>query len=106
MWEQAAALGHLESLTDLGYLYENGLEDEQTGRTILTPDCDKALRYYCQAAEHNFPRALNNLATFYWNNTKYKDQKKCLEYFERAAEAEYVKSLFNLGILYEEGLTD
>ena len=33
MWEEAAKMGHLESMTDLGYLYENGLEEE--GRTII-----------------------------------------------------------------------
>jgi hypothetical protein len=25
MWEEASASGHLEALTDMGYLYENGL---------------------------------------------------------------------------------
>lgn len=35
MWEEASASGHLEALTDMGYLYENGLEDEETGKTIL-----------------------------------------------------------------------
>ena len=38
MWDEAAKLGHLESMTDLGYLYENGLEDEETGKFILKPD--------------------------------------------------------------------
>lgn len=36
MWEEAAKMGHLESMTDLGYLYENGLEED--GRTIIDPN--------------------------------------------------------------------
>lgn len=94
-------MGHLESMTDLGYLYENGLEEE--GRTIIEPNSEKAFSYYSKAVEKNFPRALNNLASFYYNDPKYKDQAKCMEYFERAAEAEYVKSLYNLGIIYLQG---
>ncbi len=35
MWEEASSNGHLEALTDMGYLYENGLEDDDTGRMIL-----------------------------------------------------------------------
>jgi TPR repeat protein len=35
MWNEAAKMGHLESMTDLGYLYENGLEDEETGQWIV-----------------------------------------------------------------------
>jgi TPR repeat protein len=68
MWEEASQHGHLEALTDMGYLYENGLEDDDTGRTILEPNFDKAYSYYSKAASKNFPRALNNLATFYFSN--------------------------------------
>ena len=74
-------------MTDLGYLYENGLENEETGRTIIDSNSEKALKYYSQAVKENFPRALNNLASFYYNDPKYKNTKKCLEYFERAAQA-------------------
>jgi hypothetical protein len=35
----------------------------------------------------NFPRALNNLASFYFKDSKYKSESKCMDYFERAAEA-------------------
>lgn len=35
---------------------------------ILEPNFDKAFSYYNKAAEKNFPRALNNLATFYFSN--------------------------------------
>jgi hypothetical protein len=38
MWEEASSNGHLEALTDMGYLYENGLEDEETNRKILEPN--------------------------------------------------------------------
>ena len=57
----------------MGYLYENGLEDEETNRTILEPNYDKAYEYYSRAAEKHFPRALNNLATFYFSNDKYRN---------------------------------
>lgn len=62
----------------MGYLYENGLEDENTGRSIIDADFDKAFKYYSKAADKNFPRALNNLATFYFSNEKYKNENKCL----------------------------
>ena len=94
-------MGHLQSMTDLGYLYENGLE--QDGRVIIEPNSDKALQYYSKGVEKNFPRALNNLASFYYNDPKYKNENKRMDYFQRAAEAEYVKSLYNLGIIYLQG---
>lgn len=78
MWEEASANGHLEAMTDMGYLYENGLTDQDTNRTILEPNFQKAFTYYTKASQKNFPRALNNLATFYFNNPKYQDQKKCI----------------------------
>jgi TPR repeat protein len=71
----------------MGYLYENGLQDEDTDRVILEPNFEKAHSYYLKAAEHNFPRALNNLATFYFSNDKFRDEKKCLEFLELASEA-------------------
>ena len=37
-------------MTDLGYLYENGLEDDDTGRTIIASNPKKALQYYNEAA--------------------------------------------------------
>ena len=46
---------------------------------------------------------MNNLATFYFSNSKYKDESLCLKYLEQAAEAEYVKALHNLGVIYYEG---
>ena len=73
MWEEASSKGHLEAMTDLGYLYENGLEDEETNRLIVPPDSKRAYEYYSRAAESNFPRALNNLATFYFSNEAYRD---------------------------------
>jgi TPR repeat protein len=70
MWEEAAKMGHLESMTDLGYLYENGVEEE--GRQVIEPNQEKAFQYYTKAAEMNFPLALNNLASFYFKDSKYK----------------------------------
>ena len=46
---------------------------------------------------------MNNLATFYFGNEKYRDERKCLRYLEDAAEAEYVKALHNLGVINYEG---
>ncbi len=61
-------------MTDLGFLYENGLEDEDSGNEIISPNPDKALNYYNKAAKDNYPRALNNLASFFYNNERYKDK--------------------------------
>lgn len=60
-------------MTDLGFLYENGLEDEDDQKTIIAPNPEKAYKYYSKAVEKNFPRALNNLASFYYNDSKYKN---------------------------------
>jgi TPR repeat protein len=85
MWEEAAKMGHLESMTDLGYIYEKGLKVD--GRLIIEHDASKAFEYYSKAAEQNFPRALNNLASLYYSNPQYKNHSKSIGYFERAAEA-------------------
>jgi len=34
----------------MGYLYENGLYDEDTQKEILPPNEEKALKYYMKAA--------------------------------------------------------
>jgi TPR repeat protein len=52
---------------------------------VVEANFDKAFNYYSRAAEQNFPRALNNLATFYFSNEKYRDEIKCLRYLEEAA---------------------
>ena len=59
----------------MGYVYEFGITEEtETGdKTIVKPNLEKALTYYKKAAEQNFPRGLNNLASFYFNNREYKN---------------------------------
>lgn len=73
MWKRAAEMGSLEATTDMGYLYEKGIKDEDTGQLIMPPDSNKAHQYYIQAANENFPRGLNNLASFYQLDPQFKN---------------------------------
>lgn len=35
-------MGSLEAITDMGYLFEKGVFNEETGQMIMRPDSDKA----------------------------------------------------------------
>jgi TPR repeat protein len=50
----------------------------------MQPDSNKAHQYYIQAANENFPRGLNNLASFYQLDPQYKNPEKSLLYFKKA----------------------
>ena len=86
----------------MGFLYEKGVENED-GQTIIKPDSNRAHEYYQKAADQNFPRALNNLGSFYQLDPTYKNPTESLKYFNKAIEAGYVKAMFNLGVCYSKG---
>ena len=52
---------------------------------------------------YHFPRALNNLGSFYQLDPTFKNTTESLKYFNKAIEAGYVKAMFNLGLCYSKG---
>ena len=103
MWKRAAEMGNLEAITDMGFIFEKGLVDEEVGRTIVEKNSQKAHEYYLRAARENFPRGLNNLGSFYQLDPAFRSREKSLEHFDRAVEAGYVKAMFNLGLCHSQG---
>lgn len=65
----------------------------------------KALECYNQAAETNYPAALNKLGQIYQRGNKHvkQDIAKGINYYEKAFELNDVDSAYNLGLLYETG---
>lgn len=67
----ASEKGHLDALTDLGFIFENGIEDPEMMENnnekcwIVEPELSHALDCYLKAKKENYPRALNNLGNFY-----------------------------------------
>ena len=68
-YEKAAKLGHLDAVTDLGYIYEIGIKNSDG--YYVEPNTEYAEKYYQKAKKQNFPRALNNLAVFYLNHPEF-----------------------------------
>lgn len=86
------------ALNRLGYLYENGIV------VTNTPDLPRALSYYEEAAEMNFPTAINNAARFYrYGILGEPDYKKAQAYFEKGVELNSPYSMTELGFMYEDG---
>jgi localization factor PodJL len=81
----------------LGTLYEKGLS--------VKKDADIARRYYLQAAEHGYAKAMHNLAVLDADGGgKGADYKSASQWFRKAADRGVADSQFNLGILYARGI--
>lgn len=96
--EQAAAKKLPYALNRLGYLYETGI--------VVTdePDLATALVHYEEAAELDFPTAVNNVARFHrYGLLGTADQKKAQEFFEKGVELNSPYSMTELGFMYEDG---
>lgn len=108
-YEKAAAKGHLDALTDLGFIYERGLMNELGTDYYIEPHLDYAKKYYEKAKERGFPRAYNNLGNLLITTTNtgnYNEQaavQKGLKYLERAVQLGYPKAFVNLGKCFMTG---
>ena len=108
-YEKAAAKGHLDALTDLGFIYEKGVVQENGAEYYIEPHMDYAKKYYEKAKEKNFPRAYNNLGTLLITSSSpsnYNDHasiQKGLKYLERGVQLGYPKAHINLGKCYLSG---
>lgn len=105
--DRAASFNHLDALTDLGYIYENG-KKAKNGAVLVQPDIEKAVEHYSLAKKARFSRALNNLGNLYLNN-KVRERvpgenvKKAIECLTMAKDQGNAKAIFNLGVCYERG---
>lgn len=97
---KAAQKEHLEALTDLGYMYENGIHVEKS--------LEEAYELYSKAEDKGHPRAINNIGMLYYTQ-KMQEKIKGTNYqeaalrFRHAAEQGHPKAMANLGCCYEKG---
>ena len=89
LYQQAADLGHLDSICSLGYCYANGIGVER--------DAGRAVELYQQASDQGHLLSINNLGYCYENGTGVeKDTGLAVELFRQAAEHGHLDSIFNL----------
>lgn len=110
-YEKAAAKGHLDALTDLGYIYELGVNHDGGMDYFIEPHPDHAKKYYQKAKEKNFPRAYNNLGNLLIrensetsNLNQSAGLQKGIKYLMKAKELCYPKAFLNLGKCYLSGI--
>ena len=85
-----------EILTDLGDFYCKG--------NYVAHDINKAIRYYLQAADLNYPKAQYNLGDVYYFGKYIKqDITKAINYFILAAHQNNLYAQYNLGNIYYSG---
>lgn len=102
-YEKSAESGHLDALTDLGFIYQMGIKDQNNPNIYIEePNLKTAIFYYKKAKKKRFPRALNNLGKLYieypLEEKVFGDNlRKGIKYLEIASELGNIKALFNLG---------
>jgi len=85
------------AMNRLGYFYEEGL-------LVGDADVEKALSYYEQAAELNFPAGINNSGRIYrYGVAGEPDQEKARAYFEKGVELGFPYAMTELAFMYEDG---
>ena len=102
-YEKAAKQGHLDAMTDLGFLYERGVKSENGNSYFIEPHPQHALKYYQKASKAGFPRGYNNLGSLYITcQTLPEDANggnilKGINCLEKAVGMKYPRACFNLG---------
>jgi serine/threonine protein kinase len=93
---RAAELGHVEAMTTLGFMYEQGTEIEK--------NVSKAVEWYEKAANHGEKGIELHLARIYYNGFGVpRNYKKASEFLENAANAGNVEGQYMLGVMLESG---
>ena len=90
---EKAENGNSDACFVLGRCYETG--------SVVSPDMEKALRYYTRAANWNNCDAMFNLGCFYINRGE-RCQLIAVDYFTRAAEQGHMHAQVALGFYYEQ----
>lgn len=95
---KAAQAGSPEAQFELAKLYEKGLGVEQ--------NATRALELYNQAADQDFPDAINDLGFLYYQGGLGlpRDKERALTLFERAADLRHPQAMFNFAALIDDGL--
>lgn len=76
-YKRAAMLGHIDSMFQVGYMYENGRGVDK--------DIDKALKWYLKAAQFNHKSAMNNIGYLYENGEGVeKDINRAITWYQKA----------------------
>lgn len=99
LYIQAATLGHTQSSTILGQLYE-------TGNSVVEQDISLSVHYYTQAALQNDPVAMLGLCAWYLLGAEpvfKRDETEAFQWVLKAANCGLPKAQFTLGYFYENG---
>lgn len=95
---RSAEQGHCIGQYQLAYYIEYGEKGFQQ-------DDEKAVYWYQQAANQDYPQALNNLGDKYERGKGVKrDYAQAVAYYQRSAAYDIVEAIYNLGRLYLRGL--
>ena len=96
LFKQAAAKGHKKSMTDIGWMNENGFG---TPKNIK-----RAFEWYKKAADLGESMALNNLGWMYTQGKATKiDYNKAVRLYRRSVALGEPLAMTNLGWMYETG---
>ncbi|MEP3475776.1 MAG: caspase family protein [Hyphomicrobiales bacterium] len=96
IYMQAANQGHAKSMTDVGWMNENGFGTPRNYHV--------ALEWYQKAADKGESMAMNNLGWMYTNGTAVeKNYTKAIHYYKKAIALGEPLSMTNLGWMYETG---
>jgi TPR repeat protein len=96
LFQEGADRGNATSMTNLGWLYDNGFGVAQ--------DYAKAREWYEKAADKGDADAMVNLGVLYDNGRSVaQDYAKAREWWEKAAAKDNASAMFNLGLLYDNG---
>ena len=88
--------GNPEALSDLGYMYEEGI--------IVEQDYEKAKEYYEQAAKKGYAEAYYLLGELYYDGLGVKRNHEMSKYYHEIALKKGIKeSLLSLGLIYVSG---
>jgi TPR repeat protein len=94
---KGAETGNTYAMTNLGYLYRNGLG--------VTQDYDQARQWFQKAAKAGYPDAMTDLGELYQNGLGVtQDYDQARQWFQKAAKAGNAYAMTNLGYLYRNGL--
>ena len=94
---KAAEKGNVNSMINLGILYERGQEVEK--------DYAKALKWYKEAADNGNEQALYSIGIFYENGFGVEaNLSKAVEYFKQAHLQDYLPATAKLGQMYYDGV--
>ena len=99
LYIQAASLGHIQSSTILGQIYE-------IGNTAVKNDVSLSIHYYTQAATRGDPVAMVGLCAWYLLGAEpafEKDESEAFQWVQNAANTGFPKAQFTLGYFYEKG---